>query len=82
MVAVHRVSSNQLVGQEEALLDQQAVAHKVHDLRPPAYSLRARARSVAQAQKSLCGAAVAVGAVLVGPDKKCLDRGGRGDALG
>jgi hypothetical protein len=41
-----------------------------------------RARGSAQAQKSLCGAAIAVETVLVGPDKKCLDRGGRGDALG
>jgi hypothetical protein len=46
------------------------------------YGKEGPARSVAQAQKSLCGAAGAVETVLVGPDKKCLDRGGRGDALG
>jgi hypothetical protein len=58
---------------------------KVHDLRPHASGLQPAAlaaRSGAQAQKSLCGAAIAVETVLVGPDKKCLNRGGRGDALG
>jgi hypothetical protein len=53
------------------------VTHGVRDLREPR-----RARGIAQAQKSLCGAAIAVGAFSSDRTKKCLDRGGRGDARG